>query len=85
MAVDASLTMVIAMFQLGHSYGRIADCPGNVERLSISRLRKQVDTLCAENDYLCEQKKNSPSAVCDLLQEISENGILSQSSLKLNI
>jgi putative membrane protein len=36
------------------------------ERLSISRLRKQVETLRAENDYLREPKKNSPSAVSDL-------------------
>jgi putative membrane protein len=66
--VDASLAMVIATcFSLGILIGALLTVPTMLrERLSISRLRKQVETLRAENDYLREPKKNSPSAVSDL-------------------
>jgi putative membrane protein len=66
--VDASLAMVIATcFNLGILIGALLTVPTMLrERLSISRLRKQVETLRAENDYLREPKKNSPSAVSDL-------------------
>ena len=66
--VDASLAMVIATcFNLGILIGALLTVPTMLrERLSISRLRKQVEALRAENDYLREPKKNSPSAVSDL-------------------
>jgi len=66
--VYASLSMVIATcFNLGILIGALLTVPTMLrERLLISRLRKQVETLRAENDYLREPKKNSPSAVSDL-------------------
>ncbi len=64
---DASLALVIATcFGLGVLIGALLTVPTMLrERLSISRLRKQVETLRAENDKLRELKKNSPSALSD--------------------
>lgn len=64
---DASLaTVIAACFGLGALIGALVTVPAMLrERLSISRLRKQVDTLRAENDNLRELKKNSSSALSD--------------------
>jgi lipopolysaccharide assembly protein A len=61
--IDASLTMVIATcFGLGVLIGALLAVPAMLrERLSISRLRKQVEALRVENDNLRELKKHESS------------------------
>jgi uncharacterized membrane protein YciS (DUF1049 family) len=60
--------MVIATcFSLGILIGALLTAPTMWrERLSISGCGNRLKTLSAENDYLREPKKNSPSAVPDL-------------------
>lgn len=62
--VDASLAVVIAAcFGLGALIGALVTVPTMLrERISTSRLRKQVETLRAENDNLRFLKKDTPSA-----------------------
>jgi putative membrane protein len=62
--VDASLAVVIAAcFGLGALIGALVTVPTMLrERISISRLRKQVDMLRIENDDLRVTKKDAPSA-----------------------
>lgn len=61
--VDASLAVVIAAcFVMGALIGALVTIPTMLrERLSISRLRKQVETLRAENDSLRALKKDETS------------------------
>lgn len=61
--VDASLSSVIAVcFGLGILIGALITVPTMLrERIQISRLRKQVETLRAENDNLHGVKKDEPS------------------------
>ncbi|SEL50760.1 LapA family protein [Nitrosovibrio tenuis] len=65
--VDASLaTVIAACFSLGALIGALVTVPTMLrERISISRLRKQVEALRAENDNLRKLKKDSPSAASD--------------------
>jgi putative membrane protein len=65
--VDASLaTLVATCFGLGILIGALLTVPTMLrERLSISRLRKQVEALRAENDNLREPKKHASSAASD--------------------
>ncbi len=62
--VDASLAVVIAAcFGLGALIGALVTVPTMLrERISISRLRKQVDMLRTENDDLRATKKDVPPA-----------------------
>lgn len=62
--IDASLAVVIAAcFGLGALIGALVTVPTMLrERISISRLRKQVDMLRIENDDLRVTKKDAPSA-----------------------
>jgi putative membrane protein len=62
--VDASLAVVIAAcFGLGALIGALVTVPTMLrERISISRLRKQVDMLRTENDDLRATKKDPPPA-----------------------
>lgn len=62
--VDASLAVVIAAcFGLGALIGALVTVPTMLrERMSISRLRKQIDMLRTENDDLRATKKDAPSA-----------------------
>lgn len=62
--IDASLAVVIAAcFGLGALIGALVTVPTMLrERISISRLRKQVDMLRIENDDLRATKKDAPSA-----------------------
>ncbi|SCX93692.1 lipopolysaccharide assembly LapA domain-containing protein [Nitrosospira sp. Nsp13] len=62
--VDASLAVVIAAcFGLGALIGALVTVPTMLrERISISRLRKQVDMLRTENDDLRATKKDTPPA-----------------------
>lgn len=62
--VDASLAVVIAAcFGLGALIGALVTVPTMLrERISISRLRKQVDMLRTENEDLRTTKKDSPPA-----------------------
>ena len=61
--VDASLAVVIACFGLGALIGALVTVPTMLrERISISRLRKQVETLRAENDNLRASKRDTPAA-----------------------
>ena len=62
--IDASLAVVIAAcFGLGALIGALVTVPTMLrERISISRLRKQVETLRAENDNLLASKRNTPAA-----------------------
>ena len=62
--VDASLAVVIAAcFGLGVLIGALVTVPTMFrDRLSISHLRKQVETLRVENDNLRAQKKVESSA-----------------------
>lgn len=62
--VDASLAVVIAAcFGLGALIGALVTVPTMLrERISISRLRKQVDILRTENDDLRATKKDPPPA-----------------------
>lgn len=62
--IDASLAVVIAAcFGLGALIGALVTVPTMLrERISISRLRKQVDMLRIENDDLRTTKKDAPSA-----------------------
>ena len=71
--VDASLAVVIAAcFGLGALIGALVTVPTMLrERISISRLRKQVETLRAENDSLRAAKRDT-SAVPYRYQETSE-------------
>lgn len=64
---DASLAVVIATcFGLGILIGALLTVPAMLrERLSISRLRKQVETLRAENDNLRELKKEPARGLSD--------------------
>jgi putative membrane protein len=65
--IDASLAPVVATcFELGILIGALLTVPAMLrERLSISRLRKQVEALRAENDNLRELKKHSSPAASD--------------------
>ncbi|SCY44513.1 putative membrane protein [Nitrosospira sp. Nl5] len=60
--VDASLAVVIAAcFGLGALIGALVTVPTMLrERISISRLHKQVETLRAENNDLRALKKDTP-------------------------
>ena len=62
--VDASLAVVVAAcFCLGALIGALVTVPTMLrERISISRLRKQVDMLRTENDDLRATKKDAPPA-----------------------
>lgn len=64
--IDASLAVVIAAcFGLGALIGALVTVPTMLrERISISRLRKQVDMLQIENDDLraTKNEKDAPSA-----------------------
>lgn len=62
--IDASLAVVIAAcFGLGALIGALVTVPTMLrERISISRLRKQVDMLRTENDDLRATKKDVSSA-----------------------
>jgi putative membrane protein len=62
--VDASLAVVIAAcFGLGALIGALVTVPTMLrERISISRLRKQVEMLRTENDDLRATKKDPPPA-----------------------
>jgi len=62
--VEASLAVVIAAcFGLGALIGALVTVPTMLrERISTSRLRKQVETLRAENDNLRAVKNGSQSA-----------------------
>ncbi|MEO7560623.1 MAG: LapA family protein [Nitrosospira sp.] len=62
--VDASLAVVIAAcFGLGALIGALVTVPTMLrERMSISRLRKQIDMLRTENDDLRATKKDPPPA-----------------------
>ncbi len=63
--IDASLAVVIAAcFGLGALIGALVTVPTMLrERISISRLRKQVDMLRIENDDLraTKKEKDAPS------------------------
>lgn len=61
---DASLAVVIAAcFGLGALIGALVTVPTMLrERISISRLHKQLELLRAENDDLRALKKDTPSA-----------------------
>lgn len=61
--VDASLALVIAAcVGIGALIGALVTVPTMLrERISISRLRKQVETLRAENDDLRALKKDVPA------------------------
>ncbi|KIO48313.1 lipopolysaccharide assembly LapA domain-containing protein [Nitrosospira sp. NpAV] len=61
--IDASLAVVIAAcFGLGALIGALMTVPTMLrERISISRLRKQVEMLRTENDDLRATKKDVPS------------------------
>jgi len=65
--IDASLAMVTATcFGLGVLIGALLAVPAMLrERLSISRLRKQVEALRVENDNLRGLKKHESSVVSD--------------------
>ena len=62
--VDASLALVIAAcFGLGALIGALVTVPTMLrERISLSRLRKQVEALRAENDDLRVPKKDELTA-----------------------
>lgn len=62
--VDASLALVIvACFGLGALIGALVTIPTMLrERISLSRLRKQVEVLRAENDDLRAPKKDGSTA-----------------------
>ena len=62
--VDASLALVIvACFGLGALIGALVTSPTMLrERISLSRLRKQVEALRAENDDLRAPKKDGSTA-----------------------
>jgi putative membrane protein len=58
--------VVATCFALGILIGALLTVPAMLrERLSISRLRKQVEVLRAENDNLREPKKHASSAASD--------------------
>lgn len=61
--IDASLAIVIAAcFGLGALIGALVAVPTVLrERVAIGRLRKQVETLQAENDSLRTIKKGEPA------------------------
>lgn len=63
--VDASLALVIvACFGLGALIGALTTIPTVLrERISLSRLRKQVEELRMENDDLRASKKNGSTAL----------------------
>ncbi|SFN88996.1 LapA family protein [Nitrosospira briensis] len=63
--VDASLaTVIAACFTLGTLIGALVTVPTMLrERISISRLRKQVEMLHAENEDLRALKKDDVPAV----------------------
>ncbi|MEO6825074.1 MAG: LapA family protein [Nitrosospira sp.] len=58
---DASLAVVIAAcFGLGAAIGALVTVPTMLrERISISRLRKDISILSAENDDLCSMRKDT--------------------------
>jgi lipopolysaccharide assembly protein A len=62
--IDASLAVVIAAcFGLGALIGALVTVPTMLrERISINRLRKQVEALRAENDDLRAPKKDISAA-----------------------
>lgn len=62
--IDASLAVVIAAcFGLGALIGALATVPTMLrERISINRLRKQVEVLRVENDDLRAPKKDISAA-----------------------
>ena len=61
--IDASLAIVIAAcFGLGALIGALVTVPAVLrERVAIGRVRKQVETLQAENDSLRTIKKGGPA------------------------
>ena len=61
--VEASLAVVIAAcFALGALIGALVTVPTMLrERISIGRMRKQLESLRAENDNLRALKKDEPS------------------------
>ncbi|MEO7465295.1 MAG: LapA family protein [Nitrosospira sp.] len=63
--VDASLALVIvACFGLGALIGALTTIPTVLrERISLSRLRKQVEELRMENDDLRASKKDGSTAL----------------------
>lgn len=64
---DASLAVVIAAcFGLGTLIGALVTLPTMLrERMTIGRLRKEVETLHAENDTLRALKQNEASTLHD--------------------